>query len=129
MAQHAVRRKYEACIKLKVVAFAKLSSSCAAAWNLMLQKIGGKIKSMSKNECINKRGTSQWPNLQKNMAYTVTENHQNGKFVTRNSMCFCMSGLNQTKVQAKDSRYLHYGTHFMEKNDLVLRQKTTTAQK
>lgn len=43
MAQHAVRRKYEAYIKLKVEAFAKLSSNCAAAWNLMLQKTGGKI--------------------------------------------------------------------------------------
>lgn len=44
-------------------------------------------------------------------------------------MYFCTSGLNQTKVQAKDSRHLYYGTHVMEKKDLLLRQKTTTVQK
>jgi hypothetical protein len=45
------------------------------------------------------------------------------------NLCIQM-GYNQSKIKAKCSGQLHHGTLILQKeNDLVLRQKTRTAQK
>ncbi|KAG7167101.1 Pogo transposable element-like 64 [Homarus americanus] len=72
MAPNAKRRRYEACFKLKVAAYAKSRNNCAAArecgvtekrvrdWKLKEHL----LRSMPRKKCAMRRGTAHWPNLE-----------------------------------------------------------------
>jgi hypothetical protein len=86
---------------------------------------------MPKNKCTKSRGTVHWTNLEKHAADMVNENCQNGHTVDKNGVwIFAFKWANQSKIKAKGSGQLHHGILILWKaNDLVLRQKTKTAQK
>ncbi|KAG7163055.1 Pogo transposable element-like 5, partial [Homarus americanus] len=84
----AKQRRYEACFKLKVVAYGKSRNNCAAARKCgVTEKMEHLLRSMPRKKCAMRRGTALWPNLEKHAVDMVREQRQNGYVVSRNKIC------------------------------------------
>ncbi|KAG7172018.1 Pogo transposable element-like 60 [Homarus americanus] len=72
MAPIVKRRRYEACFKLKVIAYAQSHNNCAASREYgvtekMVRDWRSKehlLRSMPRNKCAMRRGTAHWPILE-----------------------------------------------------------------
>ncbi|KAG7161855.1 Pogo transposable element-like 61, partial [Homarus americanus] len=92
MAPIVKRRRYEACFKLKVIAYAQSHNNCAASREYgvtekMVRDWRSKehlLRSMPRNKCAMRRGTAHWPILEKHAVDMVHEQRQNGYIVSRN---------------------------------------------
>uniref|UniRef100_K7FTI3 HTH CENPB-type domain-containing protein n=1 Tax=Pelodiscus sinensis TaxID=13735 RepID=K7FTI3_PELSI len=135
----ARRRKFEASFKLKVVKFAKEHNNCAAASQYgVTEKMvrdwkanEDALKSMPSSKCALRRGTPHWSELEKHVADMVHEHRQNGYVVTRNKIrMFALQWGKSNPDHSKGFKAtVSWCTRFMERHNLVLRQKTKIAQK
>lgn len=135
----AIRRKFEASFKLKVVNFAKEHNNCAAARRYgVTEKMvrdwkanEDALKSMPRSKCALRRGTPYWPELEKHVADMVLEHRQNGHVVTRNKIrLFALQWAKSNPENSKGFKAtVSWSTRFLERHNLVLRQKTKIAQK
>uniref|UniRef100_K7FGA6 HTH CENPB-type domain-containing protein n=1 Tax=Pelodiscus sinensis TaxID=13735 RepID=K7FGA6_PELSI len=133
------RRKFEASFKLKVVKFAKEHNNCAAARQYgVTEKMvrdwkanEDALKSMPSSKCALRRSTPHWSELEKHVADMVHEHRQNGYVVTRNKIrMFALQWGKSNPDHSKGFKAtVSWCTRFMERHNLVLRQKTKIAQK
>lgn len=135
----AKRKKYDASFKLKVVNFAMEHNNCAAARQYgvtekMVRDWKSKekaLKSMPRGKCALRRGTPHWPELEKHVADMVAQHRQNGYVVTRNTIrLFALQWAKSNPDHSNNFKAtISWCSRFMERHDLVLRQKTKIAQK
>uniref|UniRef100_K7FTH4 HTH CENPB-type domain-containing protein n=1 Tax=Pelodiscus sinensis TaxID=13735 RepID=K7FTH4_PELSI len=123
--------------KKKVVNFAKEHNNCAAASQYgVTEKMvrdwkanEDALKSMPSSKCALRRGTPHWSKLEKHIADMV--HHQNGYVVTRNKIrMFALQWAKSNPDHSKGFKAtVSWCTRFLERHNLVLRQKTKIAQK
>ncbi|KAG7158992.1 Pogo transposable element-like 36 [Homarus americanus] len=139
MAPIVKHRRYEACFKLKVIAYAQSHNNCAASREYgvtekMVRDWRSKehlLRSMPRNKCAMRRGAAHWPILEKHAVDMVHEQRQNGYIVSRNMICiWALKWAKQNQEHSKDFKATaSWCSRFMERSNLVLRQKTKIAQK
>ena len=131
------RMKYSAKFKLQVVKFAQESNNCAAGREFCIneklvrdwRKQVEKLKCMPKNKCSNRGKSCQWPELEDKLLQWIEEQRQSGYIVTRNMLII------KTKAMAAELKLTGFlasncwGTNFLRRKNLALRQKTKIAQK
>lgn len=133
------RRKYEASFKLKVIKKAKESNNCAAARAFDItekmardwRKNEDTIKKMPMKKCSMRRGIACWPDLENNVAGWVEEQRQNCYVVTRNMIrVYALKWARANPEQGKEFKAtVGWCDRFMNRKNLVIRQKTKIAQK
>ncbi|KAG7171978.1 Pogo transposable element-like 30, partial [Homarus americanus] len=131
--------RYEACFKLKVIAYAQSHNNCAASREYgvtekMVRDWSSKehlLRSMPRNKCAIRRGNAHWPILEKHAVDMVHEQRQNGYIVSRNMIrIWALKWAKQNQEHSKDFKAAaSWCSRFMERSNLVLRQKTQIAQK
>ncbi|KAG7172036.1 Pogo transposable element-like 83, partial [Homarus americanus] len=103
--------RYEACFKLKVIAYAQSHNNCAASREYgvtekMVRDWRSKehlLRSMPRNKCAMRRGTAHWPILEKHAVDMVHEQHQNGYIVSRNMIrIWALKWAKQNQEHSKD---------------------------
>ncbi|KAG7157318.1 Pogo transposable element-like 51, partial [Homarus americanus] len=111
MAPIVKRRRYEACFKLKVIAYAQSHNNCAASREYgvtekMVRDWRSKehlLRSMPRNKCAMRRGTAHWPILEKHAVDMVHEQRQNGYIVSRNMIrMWALKWAKQNQEHSKD---------------------------
>ncbi|KAG7157211.1 Pogo transposable element-like 57 [Homarus americanus] len=104
-------RRYEACFKLKVIAYAQSHNNCAASieygvTEMMVRDWRSKehlLRSMPRNKCAMRRGTAHWPILEKHAVDMVHEQRQNGYIVSRNMIrIWALNWAKQNQEHSKD---------------------------
>ncbi|KAH1185658.1 hypothetical protein KIL84_018407 [Mauremys mutica] len=134
----ARRRKFEASFKLKVVNFAKEHNCAAASQYGVTEKMArdwkaneDALKSMPGSKCALRRGTPHWSELEKHITDMVHEHRQNGYVVTQNKIrMFALQWAKSNPDHSKGFKAtVSWRTRFLERHNLVLRQKTRIAQK
>ena len=135
----AKRRKYEASFKLRVIEVAKASNNCVAARTFDVAeklvrdwiKNEDKLRSMPKQKCAMRRGNSHWPELDDHVAQWVQGLRQDGYIVTRNKIrSYALKWANNNRDKGKDFKAtVGWCNRFMNRKNLVIRQKTKIAQK
>ena len=133
------RMNYQSSFKLKVIQFAKSTNNCAASRKFNVneklvrdwKKCEASLICMPSKKCSMRSGLPHWPELENELYQWVIAKRQNGYIVSRNTIkiqALKWSNSNpQTSHNFKASS--SWCTRFMERKDLVIRQKTKISQK
>lgn len=133
------RNKYNAGFKCKVIAFSKENGNRAAARHFGInecsvrewKKNEATILNMPKQKCTLRTGIAKWTTLEENVANWILENRQKGLIITRNSVrLFALQWAKKNPNESINFRATEsWCSRFMNRRNLVLRQKTKVAQK
>ncbi|KAG7163350.1 Pogo transposable element-like 82 [Homarus americanus] len=128
MAPIVKRRRYEACFKLKVIAYAQSHNNCAASREYgvtekMVRDWNSKehlLRSMPRNKCAMRRGTAHWPILEKHAVDMVHEQRQNGYIVSsKHDTYLGTKWAKQNQEHSKDFKATaSWCSRFMERSNL-----------
>ena len=141
MAPARKRMKYDAAFKLKVVEFAKKTNigNCAAAREFTIseklvrdwRKTEVELRKMPKTKCARRGDKAHWPELEDEVTDWVMENRQNGFPITRNAIIiYALKWAKKNPEKSQNFKATNsWCARFMERKDLVMRQKTKIAQK
>lgn len=129
--------KYSAKFKLLVVQFAEETNNCAASRKYNVneklvrdwKKNAKKIAELPRNKCASRGKTCQWPELESELATWVKEQRQYGYMVTRNMIRLRALSIAKKEQIADFKGTAGWCSRFLNRHDLVLRQKTKIAQK
>ncbi|KAG7154720.1 Pogo transposable element-like 47, partial [Homarus americanus] len=121
--------RYEACFKLKVIAYAQSHNNCASARECgVTEKImrdwrskENLLRSMPRNKCAMRRGTAHWPIQEKHAVDMVHDQCQNGYVVSRNKMhIWALKWAKKNQEHSKDFKATApWCSRFMKRNDLA----------